>query len=308
MTTTLRALLVCLGVLAAVTTAPGCAPAVSALRIEAAHAEARVKTALVNDPDIGTRVINVRMLGTVAQLTGRVESQAEAARAVALARAVGGVTGVDNRLQIGDATPTADATDLAVDADPTRGPAFEMAELEERYGLVALGAGVGWSNQPAPASGTRTALQPLITLGSGPGARPVVVFDWFGTTTAESPDAPLDAGRTTIRPVLAGFGYTVALGRLQATPSFSVGYAFNSLHVPDQGVAQGVPVEVANSVAWRPGLAVSIDTTRRTAITLSLGRVFTRPRVTFIDDGILSRRSVNTDTTVFLAGFVYRLF
>jgi hypothetical protein len=248
------------------------------------------------------------MLGTVAQLTGRVESQAEAERAVALAGEVSGVTGVDNRLQIADAAPADGTAGLAGEADPTGGPALELAELEARYGLLALGAAVGWSNQRAPASGTRTALQPLITLGAGPGARPVVVFDWFGTTTAESPDAPLDAGRTTIRPVLAGLGYTVAVGRLQATPSFSVGYAFNSLHVPDQGVAQGVPVEVANSVAWRPGLAVSIDTSRRTALTFSLGRVFTRPRVTFIDDAILSRRPVNADTTVFLAGLVYRLF
>ncbi len=96
-------------ILAAVVTAAGCAPAISGLTIEAVRTEARVKTALVNDPVVGGRVINVRMVGSVAELSGRVASAEEAARATAIARAVTGVSEVQSRLVVGDSPDSLDA-------------------------------------------------------------------------------------------------------------------------------------------------------------------------------------------------------
>ena len=86
------------------------------------------------------------------------------------------------------------------------------------------------------------------------------------------------------------------------------GYAFNSLRVPEAGGARGLAVDVANSLVWRPGVAVWIDTSRRTSLNLSVGRAFTRPRVTFVEDAGSSIATCSADTTVVVAGLVYRLF
>jgi hypothetical protein len=112
----------------------------------------------------------------------------------------------------------------------------------------------------------------------------------------------------TLRPIMAGIGYTVPFGRLSIAASVVAGYAFNSLRVPEVGGARGLPVDVTNSVVWRPGLALWIDTSRRTSLNLSVGRAFTRPRVTFVEDAGLVDRNVRADTTVLLAGLVYRVF
>ena len=294
-------------VLAAAGAASGCAPATSGLAIEAVHTEARVKTALVNDPVVGVRVINVRMIGSVAELSGRVASAEEALRATEIAGAVTGVSEVQSRLVIGVAP---DALDVEPErrADPMRGPAYELAELEDRPHLLALGGAMGWANQAGPAAGTRVSLQPLIKLGSGAGFGPAIAFEWFDARVAASPDAPFDAGAVRLRPVMAGVRYARLFGRVSLVPSLVAGYSFNRIGVPDEGAAAGLPVEIANSFVWRPGVSVWIDTSRRTVLNLSIGRAFTNPRVTFVEGGRLTERNVSADTSVVLVGFAYRLF
>lgn len=293
-------------ILAAVVAA-GCAPAISGLTIETVRTEARVKTALVNDPVIGVRVINVRMVGSVAELLGRVASDAEAARAAEIAGAVAGVSEVQVRLVIGDAPADADAAP-ELRADPMRGPAYELAELEDRPHRLALGGAMGWANQAGPAAGTRVSPQPLVALGSGAGFGPAIAFEWFDARVAASPDAPFDAGAVRLRPIMGGVRYARPFGRVSLVPSLVAGYSFNRIDVPEEGAASGLPVEVANSFVWRPGVSVWIDTSRRTVLSLSIGRAFTDPRVTFVDGDRLSDRRVSADTTVVLVGFAYRLF
>lgn len=287
--------------------AAGCAPAVSGLAIDMVRTEARVKTALVNDPVVGARVINVRMLGTVAQLTGRVGSPDEALRAAEIARSVSGVSDVESRLTIGEG-PGALEAELELRADPMRGPAYELAELEDRPHLLALGGAMGWANQAGPVAGTRVALQPLVTLGSGPGFGPAVAFEWFDARVGASPDAPLDAGAVRLKPVMAGVRYVWPVGRASLAPSLVAGYSFNRIGVPEAGAASRLPVEIANSIVWRPGVSVWIDTSRRTVLNLSIGRAFTKPQVTFVESGQLVERGVSANTTVVLVGFSYRLF
>ena len=60
----------------------------------------RVKTALLNDPDIGGLRIDVDTFKGVVTLSGRVKSEAERGKAVAIARRIGGVTDVKSTLQI----------------------------------------------------------------------------------------------------------------------------------------------------------------------------------------------------------------
>ena len=60
----------------------------------------RVKTAMLNDPAVGSLPIDVDTVKSVVTLSGRVKSQSERDQAVGLARGVSGVSEVKDALQI----------------------------------------------------------------------------------------------------------------------------------------------------------------------------------------------------------------
>lgn len=74
--------------------------AVTSSRFTASELIARVKTALLNDTEIGARRIDVHTVDGDITLTGRVASAAERDRAVHLARGVEGVRSVRSELEI----------------------------------------------------------------------------------------------------------------------------------------------------------------------------------------------------------------
>ena len=60
----------------------------------------RVKTALLNEPNVGGMRIDVDTFKGVVTLSGRVKSQAEKDQAIAVARRINGVSEVKDALQI----------------------------------------------------------------------------------------------------------------------------------------------------------------------------------------------------------------
>jgi osmotically-inducible protein OsmY len=68
--------------------------------IDDATITTRVKTALLNDPDVGVLRIDVDTFKGVVTLSGRVNTKEEEAKAIALARKISGVTDVKSTLQI----------------------------------------------------------------------------------------------------------------------------------------------------------------------------------------------------------------
>ena len=68
--------------------------------IDDATITTRVKTSLLNDPDVGGLRIDVDTFKGVVTLSGRVKTKEEEAKAVALARKIGGVSDVKSTLQI----------------------------------------------------------------------------------------------------------------------------------------------------------------------------------------------------------------
>jgi osmotically-inducible protein OsmY len=68
--------------------------------IDDATITTRVKTSLLNDPDVGGLRIDVDTFKGVVTLSGRVKTKEEEAKAVALARKIGGVTDVKSTLQV----------------------------------------------------------------------------------------------------------------------------------------------------------------------------------------------------------------
>jgi len=68
--------------------------------IDDATITARVKTALLNDAEVGGLRIDVDTFKGVVTLSGRVKSKGEEAKAIALTRKIGGVTDVKSTLQV----------------------------------------------------------------------------------------------------------------------------------------------------------------------------------------------------------------
>lgn len=68
--------------------------------IDDATVTTRVKTALLNDPDVGGMSIDVDTFKGVVTLSGAVKTAAERDKAVAIARRINGVTDVKSTLQI----------------------------------------------------------------------------------------------------------------------------------------------------------------------------------------------------------------
>lgn len=68
--------------------------------IDDATITTRVKTALLNDPDVAGTRIDVDTTTGVVTLSGIVKNQAEADKAVAIARRIGGVKDVKSTLQV----------------------------------------------------------------------------------------------------------------------------------------------------------------------------------------------------------------
>jgi hyperosmotically inducible protein len=68
--------------------------------IDDATITTRVKTALLNDPDVGGMAIDVDTTVGVVTLSGTVKTQAEADKAMAVARRITGVKDVKSTLQI----------------------------------------------------------------------------------------------------------------------------------------------------------------------------------------------------------------
>ena len=68
--------------------------------IDDATITARVKTALLNDPQVGATKINIDTSNGVVTMSGVVKSKAEETRAIELARQVNGVRDVKSALQV----------------------------------------------------------------------------------------------------------------------------------------------------------------------------------------------------------------
>jgi len=283
--------------------AAGCSAAVDPMAIADAQAAARVKTVLVNDPELGGQTIEVRVAGGVALLSGRVRSQADADRAVTLARSVDGVQDVRADLQIGAAAPLPGEEPPQSDGLPE----IDAFESDVVPGLLAIGVSAGRRAHRAANLLDGLTLGPLVRLGSGRGFGPALGFDWFSADIGPSDGSP-GMSRVRIKPIMAGIGYTVAGDGASIAFSVVGGYAFNTLTVLDPGTSGAVALNIGNSVVWRPGLSLWVDTSRRTAINLSLGHVFTTFRLTTVEDGRLHERTQRGDTLLLRAGMVYKLF
>lgn len=275
------------------------------IAIHDAQIAARVKTALINDSEVGAAPIEVSVVRGVARLSGTVPTPALAQRAAALARSVQGVLDVQASLQVG-------VSELPQPADAA--PPRDSESLPEDFGtdddprLLAVGASLGWSGPRVDALDEHVSIGPLVRFGSGDGLGPAIAFNWFQTALTGGSTGQDVISRVHVRPIMVGLGYTFGSSRVSVSPSLVAGIAFNSLSVPDTGAADRIAIGVGHSLVWRPGVSVWADLNRRMALNLSVGYVVTGLRVTFLEDGRLVKQSVSGDTTIVHAGVAYKLF
>lgn len=276
----------------------GCRTAVDPAAIEDALLAARVKTALVNDPELGTRAIEVRARDGRIRLSGRVLSEEELQRLLRLVQGVPGVNGVESGVRVG-AVPE---TSMPV---PEAAEIFEEEETDRR--LLAVGASLGFRNARLGQLDASTSLSPLFRFGAGTGLGPTFDLNWF-TADLHAGEGGPRVGSVNIRPFMAGLGYTIRSARLSLTASVVGGYAFNSLHLEGEVPGGLLALKVTNGPVWRPGLSFWFDATRRIAVNVSGGYIMTRPTVTWLRDGQFEERQLRSDTVLVSTGVAWKVF
>ncbi len=300
-----------------------CAAAVDPAAIHDAQLVARVKTALVNDPLVGVWPIEVHVDHGVVRLIGRVASAADADRAVALARAVAGVTAVRADLRTaGTPAPGAPAAEEPSTPSAAEPPPAAVSppppqsrqrggrgEVEDRPPhLLAIGMLVGRSSPSGDPLRPATKIGPLVRLGSGTGLGVAIGLGWFHTDWHPASNGGMQAGRLKIRPLMGGVSYGLGTERSSLSLSLVGGVALNSARPDAVTNTTAVLLGVDNSLVARPGVSLWLDAGRRFAINLAGGYVMTRPRVTVLEDGRTLKRRLRADTAQINAGLAYKLF
>lgn len=288
--------------------ASGCSRAIDPLRVADAQLAVRVKSVLINDPDVGSYPIEVHVTNGVVRLSGRLDSDVQRQRALGLARSVAGVRDLESALTVQDdagSGPTVAALPRSPPPAPQTAPDDEMREADRR--LLAVGASFG---RKAPIGSTLDAtvhVSPLVKIGSGAGLGVTVGFDWFDADLRPS-GASARAGTLKVRPVMAGVGYTVQRARASVGLSVVGGIAFNSVDPHPGDAGTDLALDAGNSLAWRSGLSVWIDLNSRLAFNVFGGYLMTRPRTTFLEGGRPVARRVRADTSLVRVGLAYKLF
>ncbi len=278
----------------------GCATRSRTLVTDAQTA-VRVKTVLVNDPELGTLPIDVRARQGVVTLEGIVRSTAEIDRALALARGVAGVARVESALAVGSPDPLVARGEPALAAlapRPDDGP----------LSLIGAGASVRVTHPAGDALAGGFDIGPIVRLRPRDGLGPTIAFNWMDAEIGTDPSGYPALATVRLRPVMAGLEYGIVRGRLAAGASIVAGYAFNSLDVDATRAGTGRAVAVGNSFVWRPGVSLWYDVSPRIGINLFGGYLFTRPEATFASDTSVVTHRLRANAVVVSAGVAYWIF
>ena len=291
--------------LAAAAAVAGCAaragPPAGGNPVADAQMAVRVKTALVNDLELGTLPIDVQASGGVVTLHGTVAEEAQIERALAVARGVAGVSRAVSALEVGEPEPTVERGEPNLPA---------LAPRPEEGPLRLIGAGISVRRTNPSGDGLAQALSvgPLLRLRPRNGLGPTIAFNWTDTEIETSPAGHPGLAAVQLRPVMAGAEYGFVRGRLSAGLSLVTGYSFNSLGVDTSVAGAGRAVAVSNSWVWRPGASLWYDVTPRFGINLFGGYLFVRPKVTFASDTAIETHRLRGNAVVLSVGAAYWIF
>lgn len=262
-----------------------------------AETTVRVKTALLNDPVVGTEDVRVEVVNGVAFLTGRISAPDREARIVELTRATPGVSDVRVAFNV--------APELAV---VKRRLSVEPPEERRAPHLIGLGGGVRFAGSPGSGVDDVLDVTPLIRLGRGDGFGPAIGLGWTTRSLVDGPTGAPALAALRIRPLMGGVAYTRTVGRASTSLSLVAGYAFNGIRVERDEAGPFRAIAAANSLVWRPSASLWYEWTDRVGIQLSVGYLRARPRVTFASDTAVRSQRVNGDAVMVSIGAAYWIF
>jgi hypothetical protein len=281
----------------------GCRTAVDLRLVEDAQTTVRVRTALVNDPQLGLRAIEVHVTAGVARLTGSVASSEEAQRLVSLVQAIAGVRAVQSEVQVGELAPPSSAP-----VEQRFKSRTEKPEGPTDRRLLAVGGSVSWTIPSVTNLTGAPSFGPMVRFGSGSGFSPAIDFNWFAVDLFPGRSQSSRLATLSVKPVMGGATYRWAGERLSLGLSLVGGYSFNHLETDDLVTGRLLALGVDSSFAWRPGVTIWYDASTRVAFNAFAGYVVTRPAVTFFEDGQIVKRTQRADTLLVSAGVAYKLF
>ena len=295
-----RVVLACLGLAGGALVAPGAFAGVQDAARDAQLA-VRVKTALVNDVDLGTMPIDVVARDGAVTLRGAVGSAADADRAVALARGVDGVASVRSELDVVAGGPP------SRERPRTTLPALARPPSGDPVRLIGVGVS-GTGMFPARDALRRSVgIGAMLRLRPRAGLAPVFAFSWRNTRFSDDSGVSPGTGLS-VRPVMGGVEYRLGDRRVSAGASLVAGYAFNRLRVDRGHAGPEWAVEVGNSLVWRAGGSLWVDVTPRLGVNVFGGYLVTRPELAVLSGGSVVTRRVNADTAIVSLGLAWWVF
>ena len=182
-------------------------------------------------------------------------------------------------------------------------------------GRVSVGASLTFVTPTGEGLDSVVGIGPLVRLNPRPGWGPAGAFNWFRADVQDPSGAGGEFARMRIRPLMAGVAYTIGNGPVLTSFSIVAGPSFNSIDFEDafiDSVSQGgvaPTIEIENSLAFRPGVNVTVTVAPRVAIVGFGGYLFNRPDTLYRDRaGAEFRNRWKADSVVVSAGVVYSLF
>jgi hypothetical protein len=144
----------------------------------------------------------------------------------------------------------------------------------------------------------------------------VSLFSWFDTGVQDRTLAQVDLGPLRVRPLMAGYGYTLVRGRATITADLLGGYALNSFDLEPEAYADylhrwgvtRVDAEATNAFALKPEVHLWYDLNTRFGLKLDGGYLVARPSVSVISATREDVRHIRADTFLITIGLVYSLF
>ena len=183
-------------------------------------------------------------------------------------------------------------------------------------GRVAAGVSVGRVEPAASMLSGRTRIRPSLRRLPARGFGAAFAFNWFDAEIDET-FAPTEVpfGQLTIRPVMAGIGYTAVRGRIAITPSVVGGPALATLDIDDvledrfRLAGTSFETNVGRiAAAVRAGVNVTYAVAPRLAGSGFGGYLWSRPSFILTTPGGVVRRGVRADAAILEAGIVVSLF
>ena len=216
--------------------------------------------------------------------------------------------------------------------------ALAPAASAQSDGTLAVGLTLG--SRVGVRTGTAGDVSPGIVLRPGHGRDGFgweLGLSWYAAELQHPvAQATTDFGKLRVRPLLAGYGYTLRVPRspqskaeadapeTSSAPRRRVtlsarllgGYAFTSFDVRPSFVdtysrtldVSAVRADVANTFVVKPEVSAWFDVSRKVGLLVSAGYMAARPQVTVTSSGGRDTRRANADVVMLTVGTVYSVF